>query len=530
MKHDRLEATHFSGSRLDYDTLFQPQQPHSEENPLTGSNPILYAGGITLEWIHSNLSFINEEENRFIRGASVLKHNSDHFLVSAVVVEEVNVFSVNLSPNYPPKWNETSQSMSVSCLEAEIGLFDSVTQSFRERKWIRVTSGNLTAVTLTVTYTPSLPSSPEEEVGVGLEGDTSGLLETGSYTIRHRLIWTSDVFGRRALVLHNWESLKDKDVTDETDSPSNTSLRVLTFNMWHNNPLSWVYTNKRERWERYESRIKHFAEVIAQEDPDVVTLQEVRLDSTFFSEDGLELWKSFRKPDAGAQIEHFLHHLQQAQVRLGKTIVDFQVVYQPAMLLFEKSRMVYRNEEGVLILSKFPLRNIQSLFLSRELNNPRSSAASHFNHHCHFPLEVFTGDLNAEPHEESLELLTRPISLPCLDQNTCFMEDTPHSGNSFVDSWVAANPTLSPSEGYTFPACEPIKRIDYIFVRNHSCHSCKEQFNVRVSRSYLAGTRPTKDTEHLIGSREGLGMSDRDSPLWASDHFAVVTDLQLERV
>lgn len=92
----------------------------------------------------------------------------------------------------------------------------------------------------------------------------------------------------------------------------------------------------RERWERYERRIKHFAEVIAQEDPDVVTLQEVRLDSTFFSEDGLELWKSFRKPDAGAQIEHFLHHLQQAQERLGKTIVDFQVVYQPAMLLFEK--------------------------------------------------------------------------------------------------------------------------------------------------------------------------------------------------
>lgn len=249
MKHDRLEATRFSGGRLDYDTLFQPQQPHSDENPPTHPKPILYAGGITLEWIHSNLSFINEEENRFIRGASVLRHSSDHFLVSAVVVEEVNVFSVNLSPNYPPKWNETSQSMSVSCLEAEVGLYDSVTQSFRERKWIRVTSGNLTAVTLTATYTSSSASEPlinsKEEVGVGLEGDVSGLLETGSYTMRHRLIWTSDVFGRRALVLHNWERLKDEDAADKTDSSSLTSLRVLTFNMWHNNPLSWVYTNKR---------------------------------------------------------------------------------------------------------------------------------------------------------------------------------------------------------------------------------------------------------------------------------------------
>lgn len=35
--------------------------------------------------------------------------------------------------------------------------------------------------------------------------------------------------------------------------------------------------------------------------------------------------------------------------------------------------------------------------------------------------------------------------------------------------------------------------------------------------------------EHLIGSREGLGMNDLDSPLWASDHFALVTDLKLFR-
>ena len=32
---------------------------------------------------------------------------------------------------------------------------------------------------------------------------------------------------------------------------------------------------------------------------------------------------------------------------------------------------------------------------------------------------------------------------------------------------------------------------------------------------------------HLAGSREGLGMLDMDSPIWASDHFAVVADLSL---
>lgn len=32
---------------------------------------------------------------------------------------------------------------------------------------------------------------------------------------------------------------------------------------------------------------------------------------------------------------------------------------------------------------------------------------------------------------------------------------------------------------------------------------------------------------HLVEGREGLGMLDKDSPIWASDHFAVVSDFQL---
>lgn len=32
--------------------------------------------------------------------------------------------------------------------------------------------------------------------------------------------------------------------------------------------------------------------------------------------------------------------------------------------------------------------------------------------------------------------------------------------------------------------------------------------------------------EHLVGSRLDLGMNDLDSPIWASDHFAVVATLR----
>lgn len=31
-----------------------------------------------------------------------------------------------------------------------------------------------------------------------------------------------------------------------------------------------------------------------------------------------------------------------------------------------------------------------------------------------------------------------------------------------------------------------------------------------------------------MNSREGIGMNDADSPIWASDHFALVTDLALD--
>jgi len=32
---------------------------------------------------------------------------------------------------------------------------------------------------------------------------------------------------------------------------------------------------------------------------------------------------------------------------------------------------------------------------------------------------------------------------------------------------------------------------------------------------------------HLVNSRVGLGMNDLDSPIWASDHLAVVADIEL---
>jgi hypothetical protein len=125
-----------------------------------------------------------------------------------------------------------------------------------------------------------------------------------------------------------------------------------------------------------------------------------------------------------------------------------------------------------------------------------------------------------------------------------------------VDTWLEAQPE---DVGHTFPACAPIKRIDYILLRNFSYAlpasgdvASTSSGHAHVANSFITGIEPTPDTGdrrpkvfimhsmciyvmlhyyivHLMGSREGLGMNDLDSPIWASDHFAVVTDIVISK-
>lgn len=78
------------------------------------------------------------------------------------------------------------------------------------------------------------------------------------------------------------------------------------------------------------------------------------------------------KFDGGSQVEHVLSHLHAAAKRKGFTNMDFtkyQFVYQPAMSMWEKNRLSVRNEEGLLILSKYPIIDTKVLFLPRMLGD-----------------------------------------------------------------------------------------------------------------------------------------------------------------
>lgn len=81
-------------------------------------------------------------------------------------------------------------------------------------------------------------------------------------------------------------------------------------------------------------------------DPDVIAIQEVRLDSAFFSIDKkMAYWMDANsttksKVDAGSQVEHVLSQLHAAAKRKGLEakfdFTKYHFVYQPAMSMWEK--------------------------------------------------------------------------------------------------------------------------------------------------------------------------------------------------
>ncbi len=74
-----------------------------------------------------------------------------------------------------------------------------------------------------------------------------------------------------------------------------------------------------------------------------------------------------------------------------------------------------------------------------------------------------------------------------------------------MDSWdyiiKQQQPSLTQEEydriGFTFPACSPVKRIDFIFVRNFTATDDvvkASRDSLQIVDSFVAGKHPTPDT------------------------------------
>ncbi len=119
-------------------------------------------------------------------------------------------------------------------MQAEIGLFDHDREIFLENTFNNISIGTLHASLLIVS-----PTNNE------------------SVSMLHKIMWTWDSFGRNSLIHHTWH--KHKSTTDSVELTKNTNacpedistsseskkLRIMTYNLWHNNPPSWVYHDKR---------------------------------------------------------------------------------------------------------------------------------------------------------------------------------------------------------------------------------------------------------------------------------------------
>lgn len=228
--NERVTEQFFPGSLLDYDNIFQPES----------NGTFLYAGGLVLKLSSSNVTFMEDEE-KFIHSLCMLKTEGELVDWSSL---QSSIFNIIISHNYPPPPPSSPSSLDsekrepgIPLLEAEVGLFDARIGEFLEKKWIDVTNGNITAAIVYSTH-------------------QSGDAEQPHYQIRHMIAYTSDLFGRRALVVHTWDRPENLHARSGGNVDSSRDLRIMTYNLWHNNPLSWVYTDKRKRWTRYDTRIR----------------------------------------------------------------------------------------------------------------------------------------------------------------------------------------------------------------------------------------------------------------------------------
>jgi len=363
------------------------------------------------------------------------------------------------------------------------------------------------------------------------------------------------------------------------------SMSFLSYNMWHNQPAAWVYPDASTRWAKYWERLAYLASVIWTGGADVVGLQEVRYDQTF----------------APAGYHSGLSHLLDLLAALavgekggggggqGKAAL-FQYVYQPAMSFAGHQGHLIREEEGVAILSKFPVRRTDYLLLPRDYADAGDGHQRVVLHAqveplvggalvdvlvTHFALSsaardaaaasivawaaeqghenvVLMGDLNAEPEEESLQILREGGFRDAWEDMHPFVpaqaevcevaaqeEDEEEGGQEETDKKReggdgaaekdaceerARASEAQAQEGhaqasFTFPTCDPVKRIDYVLFRGKS---------LRPVAARLCGAEPTEESKDW--DSPGGGMLERNGPVFASDHLAILVNFEDVRI
>jgi hypothetical protein len=218
------EIIPFAGSSFNYDSLF---------NNETNDKAVLYGGGMVVQReLEFNATFNNETVHYLIQNVTLIPKQDANQVISDYYSVQYNIFILNNYSHTPIVDSITELSM----MEEEIGLYDHAKGIFLEKKWRYTRLGMLMAVKMNVTTNDNFNEYEH-----------------------HKLIATIDMAGKPSLVYHTWtveknsshqaESIEvEQSITGDISShgrrleasPKN-KLRVMTYNLWHNNPPSWVY-------------------------------------------------------------------------------------------------------------------------------------------------------------------------------------------------------------------------------------------------------------------------------------------------
>jgi hypothetical protein len=256
-ENEKLIDTVYEGTRID----LQDWYSHPTENKI-----LPYCGGLVFAAFHTkesieNVTFnLNEQDFDFISNVTQIYDTT-----YAMKYEKVVSYKVYLSPNYgllnqvpstakeekiqegtieneKTENSETSSTSSTSVpspiiMQAEIGLYDHDLDTFLQREWNNVTMGTLHAVTITLHPDTQIPTSPDHH--------------QYHHYHQHQIMYMWDLFGRMTILQHTWQSYNNNNQqgikkTEETStSTSIKSLKILSYNLWNNNPAEWVYREKK---------------------------------------------------------------------------------------------------------------------------------------------------------------------------------------------------------------------------------------------------------------------------------------------
>jgi endonuclease/exonuclease/phosphatase family metal-dependent hydrolase len=353
-------------------------------------------------------------------------------------------------------------------------------------------------------------------------------LDDEKFNLRHRVAVSYDREGFHNVFQHTFSALDASVAAQETDTAlleaegeeQAAGPRILSYNVWNTNPSADVYGHF-NRWNQYVKRIDHLVEVVKASQAGIIGFQEVRYDG------------AFGKPGNRAQVQH-----------LAERLPGYQYVYQAAMSYLNTNNPLERIEEGPAVFSKFPIVSSDYLLLSRDPNDPNDSHQRLCLHAVidypqwgeidvyvtHLSLsersreqtkveiweymkqgrgktQVLLGDLNSEPQSLGIQFLRGEAEL--LGQKT-----------DLTDAWLEKHEEAEPrSEDptdretkFTFPSDNPSKRIDFVLYRGEG----------EVKECEIIGQAPTEDTKH---NPLNVGMLHPESPVYASDHRAVIVEL-----